>query len=302
MKWVALLLLLANAVFFAVQLNTPPEKAAPILRFPYKGKDLVTLAEKEKLDRAKAFAKQNRDKRLAALQAKQQSEVSKPSPAPKPVPVPTPTPEPQVVAEPVVKAEPKPVTKPEPVVPQKQVKVVSTPATQPAPVPKPVVAPSSSSALAKACYAVGPFLLMSDVGAAAEIFERHQIYAAQRAKAQRKQVGYWVYVPPLASVEAANAALKRIQESGLLDVQLITEGTKANALSVGVYQAASQAEQRSNMIDDMGLAVKTEPLYRTQPQYWLDVELMDTTKLSSKIWNEVSSGRPNIRQERRKCN
>lgn len=280
MKWVMLFLLLANGVYLAVQLSSEPPAEESVQRFPFKGKELLLLSEKEKLDEAKAFAEANRDKRLQALKVEQAAKAktakaAKPKPEPKPKPAPAAKPAPKVAAAP-----PKPAPKP-----------------IPKPAPSQVATPS-----VKACYAVGPFLLMSDAAAAAQVFERSQIFAAQRSKAQRKQVGYWVYIPAMASAEIANSALRKIQDSGLLEAQVISEGTKANALSIGVYQSSSQADARRRMIDDLGYPAEVEPLYRTQPQYWLDVELIDSTKLSSKVWNEVSSGRPNIRQERRKCN
>ncbi len=297
MKWVMLLLLLLNGLYFTLQFNSSPIVDEVEQRSPFEGKDLVLLAEKEGADEAKKRVEQSINARLSVLQDKQELTPEKKEPE-------------KIAAKLIVKPEPQPVVKlkekpaqlvvkaPVQTKPESKPKFESKPKVESRPEP----ANGARLSLAKACYTVGPFLLMSDVASAASIFDRAGIYAEQRSKAQRKQVGYWAYVPPLASADKAAAALKKIKDSGVSDVQVILSGNKANALSAGVYQAVARAEKRRQLIAALGYSVKVEPLYRTQPQYWLDVELMQSTKLSSRLWKELSDSRPNIRQERRKCN
>ena len=282
MKWVVISLLLLNGIFLAMQLNKQEQTEQAVERFPFSGPKLVLLAEKERLDKAKQFAAKNapqaptksapsiakKEIQIAKLEPKV-AEPAKPKPAPSPAAAPKPKP------------TPKPAPKP-----------------APKPVPKPVVKAKSE---ALACYSVGPFLLISDIKGVSQLFGRSAIVAKERAEALRKQVGYWVYIPPLASMQLARDALQKIKQNQVGDALIISEGTKANAISAGVYKTEQLGKERQNALAQLGYEAKVEPLFRTQPQYWLDLELMKTTQLPERLWREVTAGYPNIKQLRRKC-
>jgi len=290
MKWVAISLLLLNGIFLAIQLNKQEQVEQKVELFPFSGPKLVTLAEKEMQDKANQLAAKNKpqspsknlpgaDKKattVAKLEPKTVPPVSKAVVKPKPAPS----------SAPVPKPKPKPIeTKPKP-------------APKPKPVPKPVVMPKSG---AMACYSVGPFLLISDVKGVAQLFGRSSISTKERSEALRKQVGYWVYIPPMASKQLAKSALQRMKESDVNDAMIISEGTKANAISAGVYKTEALGKERQNALVKLGYKAKVEPLFRTQPQYWLDLELMKSTQLPDRLWREVTAGYPNIKQLRHKC-
>jgi hypothetical protein len=153
-----------------------------------------------------------------------------------------------------------------------------------------------------ACYSIGPFLLVNDVSNTANIFEGVEAIATQqRATAERNQIGYWVYVPPLESLQAARTVLRDLQEKEIREVLIISEGVKANAISAGVYNVEAQAQERRDSIRVLGYQAEIDPLYRTQPQYWLDVDLMKAQTIPSKLWQKVSRNFPNITQTQRAC-
>ncbi len=282
MKWVVISLLLLNGIFLAIQLNkqAPPEQAIEL--FPFSGPKLVTLAEKEMMDKAMRLAEKNKPK----SPAKNLPDVKQ-----KPTTVAKLAPE---IAPPVTKAKaavkPTPVSKPAP--------VAVKPKPAPKPVPKPVVKPQSA---AMACYSVGPFLLISDIKGVTQLFGRAAISTKERSEALRKQVGYWVYIPPLANLQLAKGALQQMKQNDISDAMIISEGTKANAISAGVYKTEALGKERQNSLAQLGYEAKVEPLFRTQPQYWLDLELMNATQLPDRLWREVTAGYPNIKQLRHRC-
>ncbi len=271
MKWVVISLLLLNAIFLVIQLNKDEQTEQVLERFPSSGSKLVLLTEKEALDKAKQFAAKNKSRTIAK---------SKPKPAKKTV----------TVAKAATAAKP-PAPTPKP-------SIVSTPKPEPRPVPKPIAKPTSA---AMACYSVGPFLLISDVKVVSQLFGRADIVAQERSEALRKQVGYWVYIPPAATRQLAHGVLNQIKENEFSDAMIITEGTKANAISAGVYKTEETGKERQNTLAQLGYDAKVEPLFRTQPQYWLDLELMKTTQLADDLWREVIAGYPKIKQLRHKC-
>ncbi len=269
MKWVVISLLLLNGVFLVIQLNKDEQTEQALERFPFSGPKLVLLAEKEALDKAKQLAAKNKSRAIAK---------SKPKPAKKTV----------TVAKAATAAKP-PAPKPN---------IVSAPKPEPRPVPKPIAKPTSA---AMACYSVGPFLLISDVKVISQLFGRAGIVAQERSEALRKQVGYWVYIPPAATRQLAHGVLNQIKENEFSDAMIITEGTKANAISAGVYKTEEIGKERQNTLVQLGYDAKVEPLFRTQPQYWLDLELMKSTQLPDDLWREVIAGYPKIKRLRHKC-
>ena len=279
MKWVAITLLLLNGVFLVVHLSRSEAEAPRVELFPFSGPRLELLAEKEKLDKAKAFAEKNRRQQLAAA-----APVEEPVAEPTPVPA---APKLEEVKKPEVVAKAEPKTAPQP---------IAKPVAKPQPAPKPV---SKSNAMA--CYSVGPFLLISDVNGVSQLFSRAQILTQERAESQRQQVGYWVYVPPMSSMQQARTALSKIKEGNVSDVLIISEGTKANAISAGVYKTEELGNERQKLLAELGYKARVEPLYRTQPQYWLDLELMNSTQIPERLWREITAGYPRIKQLRRKC-
>lgn len=290
MKWVLITLVLLNGLYLAVHLNQEEPTQSFVANktdFPFKAPQLVLLAEKEKLDKARQFAEKQKQKKLAQVEPKKtttptRQEKTVVAQVEKPKPTATPNPEPRP-------APPKPQKPPPPVVEPVAV-------TKPTPPSQPI---STSSAMA--CYSVGPFLLMSDIKGVSQLFELAAINTQERAEALRKQVGYWVYVPPMASLQEARVALRQMKDNDVDDALIISEGSKANAISLGVFKTENLGIARKNSIAKLGYQSKVEPLFRTQPQYWLDLELDKSTKVPDKLWNEVIAGYPNIKQLRRKC-
>jgi len=154
---------------------------------------------------------------------------------------------------------------------------------------------------ANACFTIGPFALINDVSAASHMFDKAGVSNQQRASSERKQAGFWVYIPPLKSLQAARAVLRDLQNKNLRDALIISGGDKANAISAGVYYVEMHAERRRDAIRKYGYYAKIEELTRTQPQYWLDVELKTSTRIPERLWRQVSKKYSNIGQKKRAC-
>ena len=154
----------------------------------------------------------------------------------------------------------------------------------------------------KVCYSVGPISLMSDVSGLSKMFEKVDgIETQQRAAAERSQAGYWVFVPPFDTLSAARAVLRDLQNRSIRDVLVISEGAKANSISAGVYNIESQAEERRDSIRAYGYKAEIEALFRTQPQYWLDVELINQPTIPANLWSQVVKKFPGTKRTKRTC-
>ena len=155
--------------------------------------------------------------------------------------------------------------------------------------------------IAKACFTVGPFSMVSDVSQAASLFDGKEITTQQRAAAARRRAGYWVYIPPQGSLQGAREVLRYLQSKGVEDALIIAGGSKENSISVGVFSNPDKADRRQKSIARLGYDVEVEPLYRTQPQYWLDLELWKGRAIPAEIWANMERKFPSVSAEKRSC-
>ena len=88
-----------------------------------------------------------------------------------------------------------------------------------------------------------------------------QSYGAEvlevRHEERRTAGSYRVFLPPLASREAAAAKLREIRARGVRDVAVIDDGTLANGISFGVYQNADNMHRRVSALDRAGYPVRS---------------------------------------------
>ena len=161
--------------------------------------------------------------------------------------------------------------------------------------------PAADEPQPQACYTLGPFYLVHDVSRVAEVFETRGVTTRQRAAAERKQGGFWVFIPPRPTLRNAREVLRQLQGNGIHDPLIITEGRRANAISVGVYSSQVNAEERHDAILQLGYTAEIEPLQHTQPVYWLDVELRTQSEIPRGLWRIVADDFPNLTQKNIEC-
>ncbi|VFS74872.1 sporulation protein [Pseudomonas aeruginosa] len=83
-------------------------------------------------------------------------------------------------------------------------------------------------------------------------------------------VDYWVYLPPLASREAALRQLKELQARNI-DSYLIGEGVLANGISLGMFSARDSAESAQARLKTAGYEAELKELPRGQRDFWVRV-------------------------------
>lgn len=286
MKWVVGSLLLLNLGYFSWQQFSVGEEHARTQGLPPGAKQQLLMVSEHRPEAEPVS--QQAVKKVSPPQAKEDV-VSKPVAQAEPTP--EVTPEPVKIAAVTPMPQPKPVAKPV---------VAEKPAPKSVAVPRPV--PEVKTRVApKACFSIGPFLLVSDVSKAAKSYNQPGMATQQRAASEKKEAGFWVFVPPQASLSVARAVLRDLQDRKVSEVLIISEGEKANAISAGVYYSHQQALKRQEEIASLGYMAQVEQLYRTQPQYWLDLELMSSTQIPNALWQKTAQGFPNISQSARRC-
>ncbi len=69
---------------------------------------------------------------------------------------------------------------------------------------------------------------------------------------------YWIYLPPLASKQAADDKVAQLEKAGIKDVSVIRNGPWKNALSLGVFAKEDAAARRADSLKKQGIPVQIE--------------------------------------------
>jgi len=123
----------------------------------------------------------------------------------------------------------------------------------------------------KSCYTLGPFMNNEDVTDATQKLMLSGRPFEKRVSEKKEQIGYWVYLPPF---ESRDAAVQKAEEFKLLGdkhfyvVKAPTE--YENAISLGVFRGHENARRRFRQLKNLGYDVKLEGRYRQNPVYWID--------------------------------
>lgn len=122
------------------------------------------------------------------------------------------------------------------------------------------------------CYAAGPF----EQSAADSLAKRlvSSGYEPRQSKEERlTPLGFWVYIPPAGSLEAAQETGRRLAERGIQDYVFVVGAEKANAISLGLFPDQSAAEVRVAQIQALGFEPRLEQRYSRSVNVTVSVSL-----------------------------
>ena len=122
------------------------------------------------------------------------------------------------------------------------------------------------------CFSLGPFHSTEDRDETRARIMEVSARISERETQALVEKGYWVFMPPYASLLIANQELFTLQALGLEDIAVIYDGDWKNAISLGYFLRQENADRRKKSLEDRGYS----PLIRVQRQsesrYWLDYE------------------------------
>jgi hypothetical protein len=122
------------------------------------------------------------------------------------------------------------------------------------------------------CFTLGPFHSNEDRDEVRLLLQEVSTRTAERRTEALVEKGYWVFMPPYASLLEANEELLSLQALGLKDIGIIYDGDWKNAISLGYFLRQENALRRKKALQERGY----EPLMRvqrqTEPRFWLDYE------------------------------
>ncbi|BAU49922.1 hypothetical protein SVA_3380 [Sulfurifustis variabilis] len=127
----------------------------------------------------------------------------------------------------------------------------------------------AASAPAGPCYRLGPFTSLQEARGAGTRIESWGLHVEQVTEFESRGRAYQVYLPPLASREAADAKRRQLTRLGFKDHALIQEEGMENAVSVGLFTVEANARQRQRQLRAKGLDASIQPVPSLRHVYWL---------------------------------
>lgn len=148
------------------------------------------------------------------------------------------------------------------------------------------------------CYTLGPFTRIEKMEKVKHQLAASGISADVRENKERKQRGYWVYLPPFSSRDEALAISRDLAANGLKDYFIINDEKHKHAISLGLFSKKAGSQRRMKEIEAMGFEPKIEVRYREQAVYWLDYE---TVEQNNSVLGVTDSRDDPIEQLTRNC-
>lgn len=156
-------------------------------------------------------------------------------------------------------------------------KPVAPPATADAgtPLPMPAKAGAIAASQVQQCFSFGPFASQAAGASAATRLKPlvQKLTTREQAGASTPARGWRVYLPPLPSLEQAQATAQRIAAAGFDDFLVVREGADANSIALGRYRNEDGARKRADALIAAGFAAQTAALGGpgAATAVWLDV-------------------------------
>jgi hypothetical protein len=122
------------------------------------------------------------------------------------------------------------------------------------------------------CFSLGPFHSSEEMDETHLLLQAVSTRISERRTEALVEKGYWVFMPPYASVLEANQELISLQALGLEDIGIIHEGEWENAISLGYFMRQENAVRRKKSLEDKGYAPLMRVQRQSEPRYWLDYE------------------------------
>lgn len=162
------------------------------------------------------------------------------------------------------------------------------------------VQPAAVREDALSCTSVGPFADLGQASQAQATLRTMGFQPRQRVEQGELWTGYWVSVRDFPSRDAAEMALKKINDNGITDVYLMPGSDPANVLSLGVFSDYQRAQRRAEEVRLIGLTPQISDRKRAGSVFWIDVDLKEPGQTVDTSLFQVGQSRI-LRLELRGC-
>lgn len=167
-----------------------------------------------------------------------------------------------------------------------------------APPPAEPGAAVEAAIVATQCTSVGPFRELSQAATAAAALRTAGYQPLQRVAEGDIWIGYWVYIPAIATEAEANTILARMRAEGITDSYVIPNSDSGNLVSLGVFSEISGVGRRRDQVRALGFEPQVVDRTRRATVYWIDITLAEGQTLD---FDSLQPPGRIIRLEQRDC-
>ncbi|MGV6853318.1 MAG: SPOR domain-containing protein [bacterium] len=120
------------------------------------------------------------------------------------------------------------------------------------------------------CFSIGPLPSKADVRKLIKGLSNQIYNAKQREEMTTQDLGYWVYLPAVASRDVALKQARSLSELGVRDYYVVTAGDRENTVSLGLFRQKENAVRRKQYIESLDFDAKMTVRKQELPVYYLD--------------------------------
>lgn len=151
------------------------------------------------------------------------------------------------------------------------------------------------------CYTFGPLTDAAMVTRLVQAMAVSGITPKQRDEVKKELRGYWVYLPPYKSYDAASQEVKRLKAKGIKDLFIMGRGESKNAISLGLFKTQAAAEKRLKRVRDLGFKALLDEQYRETTLQWLDFSIPEGDEALAAAVDSLAKKYPDAQLKQHDC-
>ena len=151
------------------------------------------------------------------------------------------------------------------------------------------------------CYVLGPFTSSTEIQGVITRAATTSAVVERRWSSPQQKPGYWVHIPPTATGGEARNTMQRLESAGISDMQLITSGEMKHAISLGIFSTLERAQKRQMEVEKQGIDAAINEVRIRKRQYWLALRDNKGNRLPRVMLDNLIKGTREAKVERRPC-
>ena len=136
------------------------------------------------------------------------------------------------------------------------------------------------------CFSYGPFPDKNQSSELIDWFQQNNVDVLQRLETGNEKQLFWIYLEPGKSRSSAMQAIEDLKNKGVRDYRLIETGDLRNAISLGLYSTQASVNKRLNELKTKGYQPVVVPYRDANAIYWLDVKLVGQHDVLNRMFTE----------------
>ncbi|MFQ5660663.1 MAG: SPOR domain-containing protein [Gammaproteobacteria bacterium] len=141
----------------------------------------------------------------------------------------------------------------------------------------------------QSCFTFGPLAGEMQVLGLGDWFKSRRAATHIRHTDEQGRRLFWIYLTPQESRSSAMQTIRNLKKKGITDYRLISRGNLLNAISLGLYSSQAAVNERLQELQKKGYKPVVVPYYNGKRVYWLDVRFQGDPNLLNNVFKGYPS-------------